>query len=553
MLSNELIERLIAQLAPDGHTPRVESEATFPKRMLPEGAEVMRVPPSPTGFVHLGTVYAGLINERIAHQTGGVFILRIEDTDKKREVEGSVNRIVQAFRDFDLKYDEGPGADGSYGPYFQSERARIYLGYAIELLKSDRAYPCFATPEELSAAVQDQQAKKFRPGYYGMWAIWRDKSEDEVTAALDAGKPFVLRFRSMGSHDQRIKYTDVFKGEMEVPENDLDVPLIKSDEHRLPTYHLAHIVDDHLMHTTKVFRSDEWLPSTALHIELSQAFGLKPFTYGHFAPISIIDKNGGGKRKLSKRKDPEADVKFWLEAGYPIEGVKAYLLGLANSTFEEWYRANPGVPLTNFPVSLEKLAASRAPLLDMAKLEDYSKDYIASLPQSEFNAHVITAAVSRPQFKAAMESDIVYTHNVLSVERDGPKPRKDLSAWGQAYEHYAYFYDELFEADFAQQGAREFLADFDDALIVAVCQSFLLTYDPADDQQTWFDKLKIAAESIGFTTDNKAFKADPTQFKGNIADFARILRVKLTGRNRTPDLWTIMQVMGTERVKRRLS
>ncbi len=257
------------------------------------------------------------------------------------------------------------------------------MAYALELLRNGRAYPCFATPEELEASFKEQSAAKVRPGYYGKWALWRDRTDEEVEQALDSNKPFVLRFRSTGSHQKRVVFTDLFKGKLELPENDLDVPLIKSDEWHLPTYHLAHIVDDFLMGTTKVLRSDEWLPSTPLHIELSGAFGYAPFTYGHFAPISIVDKQNGGKRKMSKRKDPEADVAFWQKAGYPVKGVKAYLLGLANSNFEDWYRANPQEPLDAFPLSLEKLAASRAPLLDMQKLEDYCKDVISKLSPEE--------------------------------------------------------------------------------------------------------------------------------------------------------------------------
>jgi glutamyl-tRNA synthetase len=537
MYSEKLVERLIDLLAPDGYTPRVDSEAKYPARHLPDGAEVMRVPPSPTGFVHIGTIYAGLINERVAHQSGGIFILRIEDTDKKREVEGSVESIVQAFKAFELSYDEGPETKGAYGPYFQSEREQIYLGYAIDLLQKGRAYPCFATSEELSEAVKDQQAKKVRPGYYGQWALWREKSEDEVTVALDANKPFVLRFRSEGSHDKRITYQDVFKGKMEVPENDLDVPLIKSDEHRLPTYHLAHVVDDSLMHTTKVFRSDEWLPSTALHIELAQALDIAPFTYGHFAPISIIDKNGGGKRKLSKRKDDEADVQYWLEGGYPIKAIKAYLLGLANSNFEDWYRANPDKPLEEFPVSLEKLAASRAPLLDMKKLEDYAKDYIARLRQDDFNAAILEwAHAHAPRFALAAEADMDYATRVFAIERDGDKPRKDLVKWSDAPEQYSYFFDGLYQEEFTGRIAEE-LKDVLPEDIRKVCDTFLHTYDPADNQEVWLDKVRTASENANLS----------------LRDFTGILRVKLTGKSRTPDLYAIMQVMGESRTKSRLT
>lgn len=532
MYSDKLIERLIGKLAPDGYTPREESEAAYPARRLPDGAEVMRVPPSPTGFVHIGTIYAGLVNERIAHQSGGVFILRIEDTDKKREVEGSVQQVIDNFNAFDLNYDEGPNKDAGYGPYFQSERGKIYLGYALDLLKNGRAYPCFATPEELQAAVKDQQAGKVRPGYYGQWALWRDKSEDEIHAAMDAGKPFVLRFKSLGSHDKRIQYTDVFKGKMEVPENDLDVPLIKSDESRLPTYHLAHVVDDYLMRVTKVFRSDEWLPSTALHIELSRALGHEPFIYGHFAPISISDN--GNKRKLSKRKDPEADVQYWLKAGYPVEAVKAYLLGLANSNFEDWYRTNPGKPVTDFPVSLEKLAASRAPLLDMAKLEDYARDYIATLPASDFHRFILASA--SPEFATALQADTQYTQTVLMIERDGAKPRKDLAKFADAYEQYGYFFDELFETDFKNRIGEE-LQDLSGEQVQATLARYLRDYSNEDNAETWLEKTRAGAEETGL----------------HMRDYTKIIRVKLTGKSRTPDLWTIQQVMGDDRVHRRLS
>jgi glutamyl-tRNA synthetase len=532
MYSETLINRIIELLGQD-FVPREESEAKYPARSLPEGAEVMRVPPSPTGFVHIGTIYAGLVNERIAHQSGGKFILRIEDTDIKREVEGSAGQIIEAFSLFGLNYDEGPEVDGSYGPYYQSKRGQIYLGYAIDLLKKGRAYPCFASPEELQENIKKQQQQKLRPGYYGDWAVWRNKSEDDIKAALDAGKPFVLRFRSEGSHHKRIHYTDLFKGKMEVPENDLDVPLIKSDESRLPTYHLAHVVDDYLMRVTKVFRSDEWLPSTALHIELSQALGHEPFTYGHFAPISIIDKNSGGKRKLSKRKDDEADVQYWVDAGYPVEGVKAYLLGLANSNFEDWYRANPGKSLEEFPVSLEKLSASRAPLLDMTKLEDYCKEFIASLSQDKYEVGVRT--VKNPDLINALNDDPSYTSKVLAVERTGDKPRKDLAKWSDAYELYGYFFDTVFESDFKNRIKVE-LKDLPAENVQAALQRYLSDYNFADSSEEWLAKARAGAEETGL----------------HMRDYTKIIRVRLTGKSRTPDLYTIQQVMGDVRVRSRL-
>lgn len=551
MLNKNTINRLIDIISPEVFQNIDDIEATFARRDLPEGAEVMRVPPSPTGFVHIGTIYASLVNERIAHQSDGVFILRIEDTDKKREVEGSVDMIIQSLKDFDITYDEGPDVGGGYGPYFQSQRQSIYISYAIELLKTGRAYPCFATADELHENIKKQQVAKVRPGYYGDWALWRNKTDEDVNVALDEGKPFVLRFKSNGDHNNRITYVDVFKGKMDVPENDLDVPLIKSDETRLPTYHLAHVVDDYLMRVTKVFRSDEWLPSTALHIELSEALGHKPFTYGHFAPISILDKNGGGKRKLSKRKDDEADVRYWLEAGYPVEAIKAYLMGLANSNFEEWYRDNPQSSVNDFPLSLKKLAASRSPLLDMAKLEDYAKDYIARMNQDEFNKNIINSA--REDFRKALVSDAEYTDRVLAIERDGDKPRKDLAMWSQAFDQYGYFFDDLYDSHFKESGFKEFLDNYDNEVLSIAKKNFLNLYNPEDDQPAWFEKLKKAAEMSGFATDNKLYKSDPDSFNGNTADFAKIIRVSITGKNRTPDLCLIMKVMGLERVASRLS
>jgi glutamyl-tRNA synthetase len=549
-MNQEIVEKITA-LITENVIDRTAIEAKYQKRALSEGALVTRIAPSPTGFVHIGTVYAALLCQRLAAQTGGIYFLRIEDTDKKREVAGGAEMILQALTQFNLRPQEGPEVGGAYGPYKQSERADIYMSFAIELLRAGRAYPCFATPEELEENTKKQQAAKVRPGYYGEWALWRNKSEEEVLAALAADKPFVLRFKSLGSHDKRVEFTDALKGALELPENDLDVPLIKSDEHRLPTYHLAHVVDDYLMQTNLVLRGDEWLPSTPLHIELAEALHITPFRYAHIAPISIIDKNGGGKRKLSKRKDPEADVQFWLKAGYPVTGVTHYLLGLASSSFEEWYRAHPGASFTEFEVTLQKLAASRAPLLDMTKLEDYCKDYIASLPQEIFEQEILSHAPTG--FKQVITDAGSYAQSVFAIERSGEKPRKDLSKWEDAYDQYGYFFDSSFEKDFKVAGQKEYLETVSDDDLGTAKAAFLETYAPADTQEVWFEKLKAAAEKVGYAIDNKAFKANPEQFKGGLADFAKIIRVSLTGKNRTPDLYAIMQVMGEARVRSRLT
>lgn len=556
---NSLLQEKIAKSLIAGLTvpSRLEVENRYPKRDLPEGAQVTRFCPSPTGFVHIGSIFTALACQYIARQTHGVYILRIEDTDKKREVDGAKALISTQFEIFGLTPDEGPQSDGTsagnFGPYVQSERKELYLAYALDLLERGRAYPCFATSEELEAAVKDQQSRKLRPGYYGQWALWRDRSDEDIEAALEAGKPFVLRFRSEGSHERRIEFDDVLKGHMVLPENDLDVPLIKSDEHRLPTYHLAHVVDDYLMGATVITRGEEWLPSTPLHIELAQALDVASFTYAHMPVISIIDPNGGGKRKLSKRKDPEADVAYWVAQAYPMRAIKAYLLGLANSNFEDWYRANPETPLEEFPFSLEKMASSRSPLLDMKKLEDYAKDEIASMPQEHFNKEVLawSALHDTPLFDAMM-NDTDYTNAVLAIERGGEKPRKDVAKWSDAPEQFGYFYDGIFAERFSPLAA-EILSSVSESDRQNSCALFMQHYNHNADKDTWFENMKRAAEAAGYALDRQALKTEPEKFKGGIADFATIIRVALTGKTRTPDLFTIMQVMGEDRVSKRLT
>jgi len=539
MYSKELQKRLINLLAPNGYVPRDKSEARYPKRTLVEGAIVTRSAPSPTGFVHIGTIYMSLINKLVALTSNGVNMLRIEDTDKKREIEHGVAEIVQALELFDLRPDEGVDESrhsyGLYGPYMQSERAEMYLGFAIDLMMNDHAYPCFATPEELDKNFKAQQAAKVRPGYYGSWALWRDKSEAEIVAALDANKPFVLRFRSDGSHEKRIQLKDVLKGHLELPENDLDVPLIKSDEHRLPTYHLAHVVDDYLMQTSMILRGDEWLPSTPLHVELAQALGIKPFKYAHFTPISVLD--GASKRKLSKRKDPEANVKYFIEAGYPTLAVLEYLVRLSNSNFEDWRHQNPSKSIWDFKFSFEKWAKARGALLDIKKLDDVSKDFIAELSQNEYEAAILDWANRHDKaFYNSLSADSSYTKKVLNIEREGDQKRKDLSKWGDAPEQYGYFFDDLFTQKFASKIEQE-LGDIAPEQVHSVIEKFFSSYDAIDSQESWLAKLRLDAESLNL----------------KLGDFARILRVKLTGKNRTPDLYAIMQVMGIERLKNRLN
>ncbi len=552
-MTHEVKQRIVKLLVGDVVVQtRAVIEKYYPVRTLAANAEVTRLCPSPTGFVHIGTIFTAMICQYVARQSGGVYMLRIEDTDKKREVEGAKELIASQLRAFGVSPDEGLQADGTtsgdYGPYVQSERQALYLAFAIELLMNDRAYPCFAKPEELQAAVADQQSKKLRPGYYGEWALWRDRSDEDVIAALDAGTPFVLRFKSQGAHDKRVTFEDVLKGHMELPENDLDVPLIKSDGWRLPTYHLAHVVDDYLMRATIILRGEEWLPSTPLHLELCDALTIPRFRYGHTPVISIIDPNGGGKRKLSKRKDPEADVAFWLKQAYPMKAIKAYLLGLANSNFEEWYREHPDADLDEFEFSLERLKTSRSPLLDMKKVEDYAKDVIARMPQEHFNKEILSwCELHDRSLYDAMMADPAYTKAVLAIERDGEKPRKDVAKWSDATVQFGYFYDAIF-GDMKKEQSEVSAED-----VASAQAAFLSTYDPTADKDTWFENMKASAVKVGYCLDRKELKAHPEKFKGGIADFAGIIRLQLTGKSRTPDLWTIMHIMGEARVGKRLT
>jgi len=556
---NKTLQRTIIERLTSGQPvpKRSDIEAKYPERHLPDGAEVTRFCPSPTGFVHIGAVFTALLCQRVASQTNGVYMLRIEDTDKNREVEGSKELIVSQLASFGLSPDEGLQTDGSgigdYGPYVQSERGDIYLAYAIDLIELGRAYPCFATSDELQAAVDDQKSKKQRPGYYGDWALWRDRSDEDIQASLNAGKPFVLRFKSSGWHEKRITISDRIKGKIELPQNDSDVPLIKSDGSNLPTYHLAHVIDDYLMRATIIMRGEEWLPSTPLHADIAIALGIKPFKYAHTPVISILDAETNTKRKLSKRKDPEADIAFWQKASYPQKAIMAYLLGLANSNFEDWYRENPSADLSEFEFSLEKLRSSRSPLLDMRKVEDYAKDEIAAMSQEHFNKEVLSwnELHDKPMYDA-MVVDPEYTNAALSIEREGEKPRKDVAKWSDTPELFGYFYDTIFAERYLPE-VNAVLENVSEADIASACEVFLSGFDHAADKDAWFENMKSAAEKSGYALDRKELKANPDGFKGGLSDFAKIIRVKTTGRTRTPDLYTIMQILGQDRVMARLS
>ncbi len=541
-----------ARLFPEKLPSPEELEKRYPPRLLPAGALVTRVAPSPTGFVHIGGLYASLISERLAHQSQGIFILRIEDTDKKREVVGAANLFAAALAKYNIKVDEGPDENGlekgNYGPYKQSARAAIYQSYIKNLLNQGLAYPCFATPEELEELRGQQEARGERFGYYGHFAIWRERSPEEVSAALDKGLKPVIRLKSPGNFHNKIIVNDLLIGRREMPENDQDIVIMKSDG--LPTYHFAHAVDDHLMGTTHVIRGHEWFPSLPLHLQLFQVLGWKAPAYAHLAPIQKLDE--GKKRKLSKRQDQEANLQYYYAAGYPEEAVIEYLLNLANSDFEDWRKNNPDTPNSEFKITWKKLANSNGPLFDAAKLEDISKNIISRLDaKTVYQRTLDWAKIYDAELADLLKAQADYSQKILNIERAGGlQPRKDISRWSEVKEEISYFFDHNFNLNPEELNSiKEELGNIDtDAFI----NEFLSTYDINDDPETWFEKLKNIGDKYGFAKSVKDYKEAPEKYKGQVGSLAKLLRFRLTGRLRTPNLCLIMQVMGEEMIKKRL-
>ncbi len=519
-------------------------EARFPPRALPEGAVVTRMAPSPTGFVHLGNLVQGLTAERMAHQSGGILFLRVEDTDAKREVPGAVEVLIDTLKHYGIQFDEGAAIDGDngmYGPYRQRQRAGIYHVYAKKLVSEGQAYPCFCTEEELAAMRAQQEANKETTGYYGKYALWRDRSLEDVRAQLDAGSPWVLRFRSTGSIENQFKFDDLVKGKLTITENDMDHVLLKSDG--IPTYHFAHAVDDHLMRTTHVVRGDEWLATLPFHIQLFKALGFKLPKYVHIGPLMKMD--GTSKRKLSKRKDPELALTYYKSEGFPVEAVYEYIMTLLNSNFEDWRRANADLPASAFKFSPKKLNPAGS-LFDYAKLTDVSKNVIAKMDAEKVYTLLSQwAAEFDPDFGAKLAADPDYAKRILAIGRGGKKPRKDLAVWKDAKAYMGFFYEEYLQAP-------RFDPAFDQSVIADVLNRFLETFDLSDDASTWFEKVKKITQDIGFTTDMKAYKADPAAFPGTVADVSTFLRLAVTGQTNSPDLYTVMQILGKERTESRI-
>lgn len=535
---------LAALLFPDVTTTCEELEEKYPPRNVPEGAVITRMAPSPTGFVHLGNLVQGLTSERMAHQSGGVLFLRVEDTDAKREIPGAVEVLIESLKHYGIHFDEGAtidGDNGSYGPYRQRQRAGIYHVYAKKLVEEGKAYPCFCTEEELAAMREKQEANKETTGYYGAYAIWRDRPMEDIQAQLTAGQPWVLRFRSTGDVSRQFKFNDLVKGELTVTENNIDQVLLKSDG--IPTYHFAHAVDDHLMRTTHVVRGDEWLPSLPFHIQLFQALGFKLPKYVHIGPLMKMD--GNSKRKLSKRKDPELALTYYKSEGFPVQAVYEYIMTLLNSNYEDWRRTNPTAPATDFKFSPKKLNPA-GNLFDYAKLCDVSKNEIAKMDARQvYTLLVEWAQEFDPDFAQKLTADPDFAVRILAIGRGGKKPRKDMATWADAKPYMGFFYDEYLEAPVFEE-------KFEKSVIRSALEKFLERFDFQDDATVWFDKVKEITQELGFTTDMKAYKQNPDDFPGTVADVSTFLRLAVTGKTNSPDLYTVMQILGYERTVARI-
>ena len=518
-------------------------ENKYPPRGLKEGARVTRFAPSPTGYLHFGGLYAAFASKLTAQSTGGVFMLRIEDTDKKREIDDGVSAIIKGLSAFGVTADEGvTGSDsetGSYGPYVQSRRRDIYRAFARKLMEEGKAYPCFCTPQELEE-IRAQQENEDIKGYYGRYARCRCLSDSEIEEKIKNGEPFTVRLRSTGDINRKITFDDMIKGKIEMSENVNDVVILKTDG--IPTYHFAHAVDDHLMRTTHVIRGDEWIASVPLHLELFRALGFKPVKYAHIAPI--MKEENGGKRKLSKRKDPEANVSYYTEKGYPEEGVKEYMLTILNSNFEDWRRANKTADISAFPFNLKKMSLSGA-LFDMVKLNDVSKNVISLMTaQKVYSLLSEWAKEYDPELYSLLSQNPEKAQAILNIDRDNPKPRKDIACWSEIRDYVSYFYGELYSPDYSLP------ENINRADAYEILSKYKNIYKAEDTKEEWFAKIKELCSDCGFTPNVKEYKQNPGSFKGHVGDVSTVIRVAVTSRTNTPDLYYIMRILGDEALRR---
>lgn len=520
-------------------------DTVFPNRNLSEGAKVTRLAPSPTGFIHLGNLYGAFVDERLAHQSNGIFMLRIEDTDEKRKVEGAVELIISSLEYFGLKFDEGASVDceiGNYGPYYQSNRAEIYQTVAKYLVEIGRAYPCFCSEEELEQIRNEQLAQNVTTGYYGKWAKYRDTSLEEIQKHLENNESFVLRFRSMGNPEVNFEIDDAIRGRLSIPENNQDVVILKANG--IPTYHFAHVVDDHLMRVTHVVRGEEWLSTLPIHYELFKTLGWEHPVYCHTAHLMKIDE--GVKRKLSKRKDPELGLEYYMKLGYHPATVREYLMTILNSNFEEWRIANPDADIFDFQFSLEKMSNSGA-LFDLNKLNDISKNVMVKIPVQEIYDFLLAWAKQYKQEIVALlteQKDSVL--NLLAVGRDSDKPRKDLIYSEQIFEFISYFFDEYFKIE------DSYPENINEEEAKKILKAYLETYNHSDDQTQWFDKIKEIATANGYAAKPKDYKKNPEMYKGHVGDVSTVIRIALIGRSNSPDIWEIQQIMGESKVRERI-
>ena len=522
-------------------------EELYPERDLPEGAMVTRYAPSPTGFIHIGALFSSFVNIKMAKQSGGVCILRIEDTDQKREVQDGVKQITEDLAKFNIVFDEGvtkDGDKGSYGPYTQSERKDIYQAYAKKLIIEDKAYPCFCTEEDNAKDREKQTLKKERTGYYGYWARCRRLTMEEAIEKVNNGEKYIIRLKSNGSFSRKFKFKDLIKGKSEMPENDEDLVIIKSDG--LPTYHFAHAVDDHLMHTTHVIRGEEWYPSIPKHTQLFVMLGFKVPKYAHVSPL--MKEEDGKRRKISKRKDPEAAISYYHEKGIPNEAVMLYLETLANSNFEMWLEQNKYQNVDDFKLEFSKMSTGGT-MFDYDKLINISKNYISRLKAEEvYDLALEYAIVYDKEFARILEKHKDYSIAIFNIEREQKKPRKDIAYFGDVKNQMFYMYDELFTGE-----NYEWQNITDKSEIELILNTYFNEcYDITDDKDTWFNKMKDLALKLGYSSDIKSYKENPDDYKGSITDISMVLRVALTSKSMTPDLYDIMRLLGIERMKKRV-
>lgn len=538
-------EKLAQLLFPNTDKTPEFYEELYPQREFPEGAKVTRFAPSPTGFLHFGNLYTMLVAYRIAKNSNGVFYVRVEDTDNKRKVDGAIGVMLKSLASYGIEADEGVIGEneenGAYGPYYQSKRKDIYQAYAKHLVEQGLAYPCFCSPEELDE-IRNQQENEPQKGYWGKWAKCRNLSYDEIKTNIESGKEWTLRLKSPGTADGKCVFDDAIKGKIEMPENIQDIVLLKSDG--IPTYHFAHVIDDHLMRTTHVVRGDEWISSAPIHLQLFKLLGFKPPKYAHVA--TIMKEENGGKRKLSKRKDPEAAVTYYAEQGYPKESVIEYILTLANSNFEDWRRANKTEPAEKFPLNFKKMSVSGA-LFDTVKLTDISKNVISTMNADKvFTLSYEWAKEYNPQLASLYEQDTDYAKAVLNIDRENKKPRKDIAKWSDIPDYISYMFDEAFIPCY------ELCGNADKELAGEVIEKYIDAFNENDDKDQWFARIKDLCEPLGCTPNVKEFKQNPENYRGHVGDVSTVIRVALTGRTNTPDLYSISALLGRERVIKRL-